>query len=249
MTRIMDALKLREKGLSHKEISEKMGIKKNTSIFYVAAARRKLRGDESSYKQYRRSKRTKHIRQTVKEVLYKYNLPHEWEDELTRMVVVYLADKKYKVLALHVESVALLLCRKKRFPSPRELVKATWQGRGARRITQGYMDVLQVLNGLVPATPTEYLTKYIQDSKLDPRITKQALQMANETDRLLLQGKNPRAVASAILWLSSRQLWLTGILHETEMLTQKEIANYFEVTTVSVRNIAKILNPKRYEVR
>jgi len=245
----MEAYELREKGLSYAEIAEKMGVKEVTVASYLFNARRKLRGLGIYGEEHRHSSRTKRIREKVRQTLYKYNLPHEWEDELTQMVILYLADKQSKKLTLDVESVALLLCRKKRYPAPRSLVKATWQGRGSTRLTSGYMHALDVLNGLTPATPTDYLTQYIQDSKLDPRITKQALQMVNEKNRLLLQGKNPRSVASAILWLSSRQLWLQGILDEMELLTQAELAEYFEVTTVSVRNIAKILNPSRYETR
>jgi len=135
-----------------------------------------------------------------------------------------------------------LLCRRNRFIEPRELVKAT---RGTRGISSEesvhFFKVLEELDGLTPATPEEYIAKFFVDNPEYEEFLPKSLNIASKLPKEF-QGKNPRVLASVCIYVSS-----IGTLYADKhrpLLTQREVATYFKVTQMGVRNVYRELLPK-----
>jgi transcription initiation factor TFIIB len=80
-----------------------------------------------------------------------------------------------------------------------------------------------------PPSVERYISKLINTAKIDPKVEHQALDLARRTsDSKISSGKAPAGLAAAYVYLSS-------VLHG-EHLPQREVAEFAEVTEVTVRN-------------
>jgi transcription initiation factor TFIIB len=80
-----------------------------------------------------------------------------------------------------------------------------------------------------PASVEKHISKLVNMAKIDPRVEHLALQLSRQTnDSKISSGKAPAGLAAAYVYMSS-VMWC-------EHLPQREIAEYAEVTEVTVRN-------------
>ena len=94
----------------------------------------------------------------------------------------------------------------------------------------------------VPLHPLQgYISKLVNKAELDPKIQLCAIRMANQiNDTKLTSGKSPAGIAAAFVYISSVMLG--------EKIPQREIAEYADVTEVTIRNRTReILD--RYTIR
>ena len=94
----------------------------------------------------------------------------------------------------------------------------------------------------VPLHPLQgYISKLVNKAELDPKIQLCAVKMANQiNDTKLTSGKSPAGIAAAFVYISSVMLG--------EKIPQREIAEYADVTEVTIRNRTReILD--RYTIR
>lgn len=164
------------------------------------------------------------LRRAIRTVCKQYKLTNLVnEDELLELVLRYRKAKPqhmgqtYNVLT---ESVLMLYLRRNRIPTPLALWKATTQGRGDRRQSSGYMDVLKEINGVRPAKPEEYIETFPTTEEIKIEATRILKQYFGRRKR---QGKNPRVIAGVCLYATGHFL-------------QIEVCRKLHVSTVAVRN-------------
>jgi transcription initiation factor TFIIB len=80
-----------------------------------------------------------------------------------------------------------------------------------------------------PPTVQKYISKLVNKEKINPRVERIALDLAEKTNESVISsGKTPAGLAAAYVYIASV---LSG-----EHIPQREIAEYAEVTEVTVRN-------------
>jgi len=218
MNRMKEAKTLKKQGFTCKEISEKMNIKLGAVLWYIYEK-------EGSQLIYRERRKEKDLRRKISLALKEFSLPLEWEEETLQLYKEYRLNKRigYKQ-ETDILSVIQLLCRRHKFPTPKSLYDLTSQGYGSKRLESGYMHALNVLNGVNPAKPLDYIIFFINSQKLPPNDIGYAKKLLDIIPPLKMQGKNPRVIAGTILYF----------MYRTE--TQEEIAKKLQITAMSIRN-------------
>ena len=230
MTRIEEAKELRRQGLKPKEIAEKMGLKRSTVYCYISGSGTRKRAETFGAK----------VRSIIREQLSSLGLPLEWEDELMKMFSIYhysdrgrMKGRTTKVLKIDICSLIQLLCRCYRVPTPRKLEILTYQGRGAKRPSSGYMDALQIVDGLSRSQPIDYVKYFIKLEDLPKEEILEAQQLIKKIPKVPLQSRNPRVLAGAVLYEIHKPASPT--VNKNRIYTQRYIADKLQVTEQSVR--------------
>jgi len=227
LTRIEEAKELRKQGLSPKQIAEKMGIKTGSVYCYLFSSKKRI-------VKYRQRKREKKIRSMIRRELTSFNLPLKWENETFRMLQDYhkIRATHGRLFVLDIQSILHLLCRRYKVSTPRKLILITYQGSGRQKEVSGYMDVLQILDGVTPAKPIDYIKKFVATEKLPKQETEEAKSLLKKIPFAHLQSRNPRVLAATILYTMHRE----GNPANKPILTQDYLASYFKITEVALRN-------------
>jgi len=246
LSRFEEAKRLRSEGLSIKEIAEKMNIAENTAKIYVYYDQEKWKAYQKERKEeYVRTRKTDRVSSTkVKQRIAKYGLPKSWEKECCDLYEDFLKSRSSNIgkPTRLIDSILLLLCKRKRYIEPKELTKST---RGAKGRSAGkslhFFRVLEELDGLIPATTQEYITKFFVDNPEYEEFLPKALKIASKLPTREFQGKNPRILASVCIYVSS-----IGILHDQyrPIITKREVATYFKVTEMGITCVYRELLPK-----
>lgn len=234
MTRFEEAKQLRQQGLTIGEIAIQMGITHATARFYVYS-------DPKKHKIYdkggKNKKRIVNIKSKISKQIEKYSLPQTWEKECYVLYEEFLKSHSSHIgrPTRLIDSILLLLCRKKRFIEPKELIKAT---RGPRGYGAGkslhFFRILEVLDGITPTSPMDYIRKFFVGNSQYERFLSKALDIASKLPRKF-KARSPRVLASACIYVSS-----ISTLYADEhrpLITQRELSKFFKVTDVSIRNV------------
>ena len=229
MTRTEEARELKKQGFKSKEIAEKMGISIKTVYGYLTG---------SGIRQQKRKFGEK-VRLIIQKELSSFGLPLEWEDELMKMFAVYhySARERGGNTRLDIQSLIQLLCRRYKIPTPRKLTVLTYQGRGARKKSSGYMDVLRIIDGVTPSKPIDYVQYFVEAEGLPEEDLSEAEELIKKIPKVKLQSRDPKVLAGAVLYAIHRPDNPKG----KRIYTQKYIANKLEITTVALRNNWHIL--------
>lgn len=108
-----------------------------------------------------------------------------------------------------------------------------------------YIRVLEELDGVIRATPKDYVRKFFDENAHYAVFQPKALDVASRLPIMSFQMKNPRTLASACIYVASIEKTSIGY---RPLTTQAEVAEFFKVTTVSVRNAYKGLVSKLREM-
>jgi len=241
MTRSEEAKELKRQGLKPEEIAEKMNIKQTTVYCYLSQS-------DEARKRYQIKKYGVKVRSIIREELTSFGLPMDWEDELMKMFTAYHYSRSPPQgfdARLDIQSLILLLCRRYRIPSPRRLEVLTYQGRGDKRSQTGYVDALQVLDGVTPSKSTDYVKHFVEAHNLGEDEIPCAEKLLEKVPLANRQGMNPRVLASAILFEMHRP----ENPQAKSVYTQRYIADQLEVTEVSLRNAWKKFFAEGKDVR
>ena len=224
MTRVKEARELKRQGFNGKEIAEKMGICTATVYCYLSGS-----GERRRKKQF--GNKTRSI---IREELSSFELPLEWEDELMKMFAVYHYSGRERggSTKLHIQSFIQLLCRRYKVPTPRKLETLTYQGNPARK-TSGYMDVLQMFDGVSISKPIDYVKYFIERENLPEEEISQANELIEKIPKVHRQSRNPRVLAGVVLYDIHKPTFSTVKLKR--IYTQRYIADALQVTEASLR--------------
>jgi transcription initiation factor TFIIIB Brf1 subunit/transcription initiation factor TFIIB len=234
MNKIALVKDLRKKGFSVRETAKKLGISENTVIIYRSLTKEK----SSAYaRTYREKLRSENLRKTAITQLHRFGLPNEWAD-LVMELVRRGADESLRMKGLGpetaVKSVLVLLCRRYKIPTPRKLIKETRKHPGGRGRGEGikfsYQDFLEKLNGVKVAEPVDYINKFFSEQPRFKEVLPRVLLIAESLPLSLKQGRNPRVLAGACVYLSAKGL-----------LLQREISEYFCISEVSLRYTCRLI--------
>lgn len=235
MTRTEEARSLRKQGLKIREIAKQMGITKGTVGQYLYAKKEGLMIS-------RRKSFTERVRLMIRQELKFYGLPSTWEDEITQMFLVYhyTCGSQGKIrrggkTRIDVQSLIQLMCRRHKVPTPRKLEVLTYQGRGATRMSTGYMHVLAALDGVTAPNPIDYIRSFVEQEKLEESEIDRGQKILEALPRLKLQGKNPRVIAGAIIYELHKPPDPTSGCNR--VYTQQYIAQRLEISLVALRNL------------
>ena len=222
MDRLSEAKELRKKGYSIEEIAEKMGVCRKTVYCYLYMTRKK-------HKEYRKRLKERKLQAAINKELKRFNLPLEWNNEVFSLAKKYVLSRKWQGIpySVPVRAMLQLLCRKYRVPSPVDLrrltvkyVKYPTSGR-----KHSYFTILKEIDGVQVASPSEYIKNFFSKNvTYRDKFQDTALKISNSLPRHFIQGKNPRILAAACIYASSK-----GVL------TQKEISDFFQITEVALR--------------
>lgn len=228
MTRFEEAKRLRNQGLTIKQIAKKMNIAENTAVFYVYT-------DYEKYKKWRHARsRRKHIPVSlIGKRIEHFGLPSYFKSECKRLIERLgktMSFKGYKG-TLIIDPVLLLLCRRYGIPTPKGL-QHSYGSRGSSK--SRYFKILNVLNGVDTSRLDHYISNFFVANPQYKQFLSKALNIASKIP-VKLKPKNPRVLASVCIYISS-----IGTLHadmHRPLITQEELATYFKVTDVSIRNV------------
>ena len=154
-----------------------------------------------------------------------------------KMFVVYHYSAKTQIgvrIKLDVQSLIQLLCRRYKVPTPRNLEVLTYQGKSSSRMVSGYMDALQVLNGVTVSKPIDYVKHFIEKEKLSNDYVLKAEELIKKIPRFQLLGKNPRGLAGAVLYTLFKDKFLTNF-RSRRVYTQRYIGIALQVSEVTIR--------------
>jgi transcription initiation factor TFIIIB Brf1 subunit/transcription initiation factor TFIIB len=218
---------LKKQGFTSKEIAAKLGISENTVYLYLHSSREKLGITQKGYRQRAKLKELKNL---IAEELNCFSLPIEWADlalELTQKQIDPSRGFRGAGPKALVDSVLMLICRRCKVPTPINLVKATRKfpkGRTTKGRKFSYVEVLEKLDGVKTPEPTDYINKFFSDRPEFKEALPEALVIAEHLPSQFKQGRKPSLLAAACVYLSSKG-----------SLLQREIAEYFGTTEVSLR--------------
>jgi len=228
---------LKKQGFSIKEIAKKLGISENTVTMYCYLSREKLSG----YQRKRREKaKIEKLRKIAITQLKRFSLPNEWADlalELLRKGMDPSLGMRGSNPEVAIKSVLALICRKYKIPTPKKLIKETRKypsGRTTSARKYSYQSFLEKLNGVKPAEPMDYINKFFSEQPEFKEALPKALSIAESLPSSFKQGRNPRVLASACIYLSAIGL-----------LLQREISDYFGITEVSLRYTSRQIKALR----
>jgi transcription initiation factor TFIIIB Brf1 subunit/transcription initiation factor TFIIB len=176
----------------------------------------------------------------ISERIEKYGLPKNWEKECYVLCEKFLEShpkQRFGNIRKLIDSVLFLLCRRYHVIEPLELKYAA--------SGHYYFRVLEELDGVIRATPEDYVRKFFNKSGYPNEFLLKALDIASKLPHGNFQAKNPRNLASACIYVASIEKTSNGY---RALVTQPELAEFFKVTVVSIRGIYKELIPKLREL-
>lgn len=242
MNRREEAKELRKQGFTVLEIADKMGLEQTTVMTYIYS---KLETIKRIRMRRTRKYTIQKVRSITREQLSYFNLPQEWEDEVIRLFTIYHYSKGFRTgggrnFKVDVQSLIQLLCRRYKIPTPRNLQTLTYQSRRGR-LQSGYMDVLQLLDGIKAAKPIDYIKYFIKRENLPEEEILKAKELIQKIPKVSLQSRNPRSLAGAILY----QIHLppNPRVQKNRIYTQRYIANQLEITQAVLRRCWKKFFP------
>lgn len=187
---------------------------------------------------------SKPLHARISKQIEKYGLPQSWEKECYDLYEKFLKSRSTPHIGKPtklIDSILLLLCRKYRFIEPKDLLKATRGAKGSSaRKSLHFFRILEELDGVTPATPEDYIRKFFITNPEYSEFLPKALDIASKLSRDF-QGKNPRILASACIYVSSIEKISSGY---KPLMTQREVATFFKVTEAGIRNVYRELVPK-----
>ena len=241
MERYNIALDLKSKGYKIKEIAKEMKIKPGSVSSMLTYARHpevRKKMNSASHQNYKTRKKVR-IMSIINNELKLHFLPMEWNEKIYNMIVKsFKTGRKYKD---EIDALLVLLCRRERIPSPASLNQIVSQGHTGK--TGGYMNALQLFNGVSASKPVDYIRFFLKEMNLeDMGFEEKALVIQNKISLSSLQSANPRVLAAAILYV---------ILHDKptkrygSYFNQSFISKKLQVTDVALRRTLKRLNLRK----
>lgn len=164
----------------------------------------------------------------VRLVVEKMALPHSFEEDALN--ILEKARRKSLTAGRSTEACvcALVYIAIKQRGVPRTLTEvASTLNYDTRNIRRCYSSLVEGLGlRLISSNPRKYLSRYVERLNLGTEIEGRAFEILREARRAL-QGKNPLALASASIYMASKE--------KGTRLTEKEVAGAFGVSEVSLR--------------
>lgn len=168
----------------------------------------------------------------ITELCRSLNLPDSVAETAAQVyrTSVKMRVAKSKSIAGMAAATVYLACRKCNVSRTiKEIARATGLDKGS--VARYYRLVLKDVHKeyIPPPSIEKYISKLVNVAKISPKIEHLAIQLSRQTsDSKISSGKAPAGLAAAYVYLSSVML--------NEKVPQREIAEYAEVTEVTVRN-------------